>query len=29
MRALARSGLELPAPDYTRVEVASLIGRGR
>jgi len=27
MRALARSGLDLPAPDYTRVDVATLIGR--
>jgi SAM-dependent methyltransferase len=26
-RALARSGLALPAPDYTRVDVATLIGR--
>jgi hypothetical protein len=26
-RALARSGLGLPAPDYTRVDVATLIGR--
>lgn len=27
LRALARSGLDLPAPDYTRVDVATLIGR--